>query len=153
MSINAVFPWVTLGLKCWFAIPARTLFCGLSPWIHKHLGRRLAVVKVGCRGQIASKNSFCDDRGKYKNFEEGFSPGPQTHNVQSQDEFSWTSGGSPLVWWLMVQIKAGRQVTGAAIEGLHIGVASWHPPALCQSDPRIFYQVLPGSKYQRWITQ
>jgi len=52
----------------------------------------------------------------------------------------------------MVQIKAGRQVTEAAIEGLHIGVvASWHP--LCQSDPRIFYQVLHGSKYQRWITQ
>ena len=73
--------------------------------------------------------------------------------IRSQDEFSWTSGGSPLVWWLMVQIKAGRQVTGAAIEGLHIGVASWHPPALCQSDPRIFYQVIPGSKYQRWITQ
>ena len=28
---NAVFPWVTLGLKCWFANPACTLFCGLRP--------------------------------------------------------------------------------------------------------------------------
>ena len=54
------------------------------------LRRRLAVVKVGCRGQIASKNSFCDDRGKYKNYEEGFSPGPQTHNVhRKKGHFHW----------------------------------------------------------------
>ena len=62
------FPWVTLGLKCWFAILHAPFSADLD------LGRRLAVVKVGCRGQIASKNSFCDDRGKYKNYEEGFSP-------------------------------------------------------------------------------
>ena len=35
MSISVMlyfhFPWVTLGLKCWFAIPACTLFCGLRP--------------------------------------------------------------------------------------------------------------------------